>query len=142
MAEITTASPERERDGAKREVRGDASPSAEPIAPRNADADADKERRRLDRLFAKAGAMLPRSAAAALHRLREPRARWIRIPAALLLMVGGVFSFLPVLGLWMLPLGLLLLAVDVPVLRRPMGKAILVVRRRWATWKRKRAPAR
>ena len=27
---------------------------------------------------------------------------------------GGIFQFLPVLGLWMLPLGLLLFAQDVP----------------------------
>ena len=37
-----------------------------------------------------------------------------------LLIFGGIFSFLPVLGLWMLPLGLLLFAQDVPVLQKPM----------------------
>lgn len=34
------------------------------------------------------------------------------------LMIGGIFSFLPVLGLWMLPAGMLLVALDVPLLRR------------------------
>ena len=52
----------------------------------------------------------------------------IRFPVALLLIVGGVFSFLPVLGIWMLPLGLLLLAVDLPVLRGPIS--VLVIRGR------------
>jgi hypothetical protein len=33
-----------------------------------------------------------------------------RIPLAILLIFGGIFSFLPVLGLWMLPLGLVLFA--------------------------------
>ena len=42
---------------------------------------------------------------------------------------GGVFSFLPVLGLWMLPLGLLVLAVDIPPLRRPVGDAIVRLQR-------------
>ena len=43
----------------------------------------------------------------AMRGLRHPKARYIRIPVAVLSIVGGVFSFLPVLGLWMLPLGLL-----------------------------------
>jgi hypothetical protein len=38
-------------------------------------------------------------------------------PAGLLLILGGLLSFLPILGIWMLPLGLLLLAEDLPVLR-------------------------
>lgn len=35
----------------------------------------------------------------------------------LLFMVGGVFGFLPVLGFWMLPLGLALIALDLPPTR-------------------------
>lgn len=31
---------------------------------------------------------------------------YLRVPVGLTLMAGGVFFFLPVLGLWMLPLGL------------------------------------
>jgi hypothetical protein len=58
----------------------------------------------------------------------------IRFPIALLLITGGLLSFLPVLGIWMLPLGLLLLAVDLPVLRGPIS--VLIIRgrltvRRW-----------
>lgn len=34
------------------------------------------------------------------------------------LIVAGLLGFLPVIGFWMLPLGLLILAVDVPVVRR------------------------
>ena len=68
----------------------------------------------------------------------------IRFPAALLLMAGGLLGFLPVLGLWMLPLGLLLLAVDLPVLRGPISAAIIRARRavtrsmrRWREWRRR-----
>ena len=57
---------------------------------------------------------LPQRVARGMRGLRHPKARYIRIPVAVLSIVGGVFSFLPVLGLWMLPLGLLLLAHDVP----------------------------
>ncbi|MGY3466517.1 hypothetical protein ACVW0I_003388 [Bradyrhizobium sp. LM6.11] len=46
--------------------------------------------------------------------LLKPSSRWVRIPSGALLIVGGVLSFLPVLGVWMLPLGLALLAEDVP----------------------------
>ena len=41
---------------------------------------------------------------------------------AILLILGGIFSILPVLGLWMLPLGLLLFAQDVPLLQTPMAQ--------------------
>ena len=67
----------------------------------------------------------------------------IRFPITLALIAGGLFSFLPVLGIWMLPLGLLLLAVDLPILRGPIS--VLVIRgrratkrwlRRWRAWRR------
>jgi hypothetical protein len=54
----------------------------------------------------------------------------VRFPLALLLIAGGVFSFLPVLGIWMLPLGLLLLAVDLPILRGPISVLIIRTRRK------------
>jgi hypothetical protein len=56
---------------------------------------------------------------------------WMRIPPAIALVVGGTFSFLPVLGLWMLPLGLVLIAQDVPPLRGPIARAIHWADRKW-----------
>src|SRR3978361_226891 len=56
--------------------------------------------------------------------LRQPSSRFTRIPLAILLIFGGIFSFLPVLGLWMLPLGLLLFAQDVPFLQGPMARVL------------------
>jgi len=64
--------------------------------------------------------------ARSLRWLRHPDSRLVRIPAGLALIVGGVFSFLPILGVWMMPLGLMLLAADIPPLQRPMA--------RFATW--------
>jgi hypothetical protein len=45
--------------------------------------------------------------------------------------LGGIFSFLPVLGLWMLPLGLLLFAQDLPFLQKPMARMLGWVERKW-----------
>ena len=45
--------------------------------------------------------------------------------------VGSFLWFLPVLGLWFLPLGLLLIAQDVPFLRRPVGRMALYLLDRW-----------
>jgi hypothetical protein len=79
---------------------------------------------------------VPERVARAMRGLRHPKARHIRIPVAVLSIVGGVFSFLPVLGLWMLPLGLLLLAYDVPFLRKPVGRFTSWGAQRWAKFRR------
>jgi hypothetical protein len=42
----------------------------------------------------------------------------LRSVVGLLLMGGGVFGFLPVLGFWMLPIGASFIALDIPPLRR------------------------
>ena len=55
----------------------------------------------------------------------------VRLPIAGLLVLGGIFSFLPVLGIWMLPLGLLLFAQDLPILEKPMAKGLGWIERRW-----------
>ncbi|MFN3993158.1 MAG: hypothetical protein ACK4IU_09680 [Tabrizicola flagellatus] len=52
----------------------------------------------------------------------------IRFPLALLLIAGGLLSFLPFLGIWMLPLGMLLLAVDLPMLRGPISALVIRAR--------------
>jgi hypothetical protein len=56
--------------------------------------------------------------------LRRPSSRMVRLPAGGLLMIGGCLWFLPILGLWMLPLGLMLLAEDVAVLRRMTDRCL------------------
>ncbi len=53
-----------------------------------------------------------------------------RVPAGVrsligaLFCLGGVFGFLPVLGFWMLPLGLGFIALDVPALRPRLDRRI------------------
>ena len=67
---------------------------------------------------------LPRWAVRLLQTTLAPRAIWVRIPLAVVLTAGGFVGFLPIFGFWMLPLGLALLAVDVPFLRPPMAKLL------------------
>ncbi|PKU25639.1 hypothetical protein [Telmatospirillum siberiense] len=80
---------------------------------------------------------LPGQWAGRLRRLRSPGAGWLRVPVGTLLILGGVFSFLPVLGLWMLPLGLLLLAYDIPLLKTPIGGTLVRGERLWRRWRRR-----
>ena len=47
-----------------------------------------------------------------------PRSRIVRVAIGVGLVLGGVLGFLPVLGFWMVPLGLLVLSVDLPIVRR------------------------
>ena len=42
----------------------------------------------------------------------------VRSVLGVLAMIGGVVGFLPILGFWMLPLGVVLVALDIPALRR------------------------
>ena len=72
--------------------------------------------------------------------LLKPSSRWVRIPSGALLIVGGVLSFLPVLGVWMLPLGLALLAEDVSALRSSRGKVLDWVERKKPQWLDPSAP--
>jgi hypothetical protein len=67
----------------------------------------------------------------ALAWIRKPSRIWLRLPLSLALIVAAFFAFLPVLGVEMLPIGLLLLAEDVPFLRKPVGKAILWLIAKW-----------
>ena len=77
---------------------------------------------------------LPRRLQAAMRWLRRPAARWVRIPAGLLLVLAGLLSILPILGLWMLPLGLVLLAEDIAPLRRATDRILGWIEHRRPHW--------
>jgi hypothetical protein len=63
--------------------------------------------------------------------LRKPSSFAVRLLVALLLILGGLFSFLPILGLWMLPLGLLFIGQDVPMLQKPFVGALAWIEAKW-----------
>lgn len=100
------------------------------------------DERHLHRTFDRLERALPRWLGRVLRWLRVPSARWIRVPTGVLFVIGGLFAILPILGLWMIPVGLLLLAQDVPFLRRPTRRMLLSLERRWVRWKRARRARR
>ena len=97
-----------------------------------------QDQQRLNRKLDRFERRLPRWAGRLFRRLRHPSSRWVRNPIGLLLVLAGCLSFLPLLGLWMLPLGLLLLAQDLPFLRRPTRQGLVGMERRWLRWRRRR----
>lgn len=98
-----------------------------------------RQERRLERQF--------RTLERTIPLLRQPMgalrgkgyARFIRLPLAVLFILGGIFSFLPFLGAWMLPLGLLLLAIDLPFIRQPVTALTIrgrrFLQRRWRRYR-------
>jgi hypothetical protein len=91
----------------------------------------DHHRAELDRHFAWFEGKMPPRAAKFISWVRKPSSRLVRVPLAILLIVGGILSFLPVLGLWMLPLGLILIAQDMPFLQGPMARLLGWIERKW-----------
>ncbi len=96
--------------------------------------DPDKARRDRERRIEFLLRRLPLRLQPTVRRLRHPSARWLRLCAGVLLILGGLFSILPVLGLWMLPLGLLLLAEDVKPVRRVTDRMLIWIERRRPHW--------
>lgn len=94
----------------------------------------DKDTRRFFREMDRLQRHLPGFLASVLVFLRRPNAWMVRTPIGVLLVIGGLLSFLPVLGIWMLPLGLLLIAVDLPPLRGPLSRILI----RGENWLRRR----
>ncbi|BAQ17263.1 hypothetical protein [Methyloceanibacter caenitepidi] len=52
------------------------------------------------------------------RRIHLPKSKPMRIGLGTILIGGGLLGFLPVLGFWMIPLGFLVLSVDLPAVRR------------------------
>jgi len=96
----------------------------------------DRQRRRLDRQLQALGRRFP-----ILQRLialvdARPGVL-LRLPLALLLIMGGLLGFLPILGFWMIPLGLIILAIDLPLLQPAVSTTMIQIRRRLSLWRRK-----
>ena len=68
-----------------------------------------------------------------------PASRIGRIVVGVLCIIGGVLGFLPVLGFWMIPLGLLILSVDFPWVRRWRRNQEVKIGRWWQRRKEKTA---
>ncbi len=55
-----------------------------------------------------------------------PNSRLLRVGLGVAFVLGGLLGFLPIVGFWMLPLGVLILSIDLPFARR--------WRRRFVVW--------
>jgi hypothetical protein len=82
------------------------------------------DHKEINRYFEIINRRVPDRVARYIQWLRKPSSKAARLAVASLMILGGVFSFLPFLGIWMLPLGLLLIAQDVPFLRAPLVRAL------------------
>lgn len=68
------------------------------------------------------------------RRFTLPRSRGVRVAIGVALCIFGLLGFLPVLGFWMFPLGLLVLSYEFAAVRR-------LRRRLTVWWERRRRPA-
>lgn len=79
---------------------------------------------KLDAIVEKYADKVPRPLGRLISWMRKPELRWLRLIAGILFICCGLVGFLPILGLWMVPLGLIILAQDSKWLQRPTLQAI------------------
>ncbi len=96
------------------------------MEPRN---QTERQEKRLRRQIEQLSQIAP-PARRPIRSVLDGRLRYVRLPLGILLIMGGLVGFLPVVGFWMIPLGLLLVAVDLPFLR-PFVTSAMVRLRRW-----------
>lgn len=70
----------------------------------------------------------------AVRWLHKPSSRWIRIPAGAFFCAGGLLALLPFFGLWMLPLGLVLLSHEIPFFGRATDRVLDWIERHRPHW--------
>jgi hypothetical protein len=68
------------------------------------------------------------------RRLRLPGSAPLRIALGIALVIFGLLGFLPILGFWMVPLGLAVLSVDIPAVRRWRRRMEV----KWGRWRQRR----
>ena len=91
-----------------------------------------------DRRLQRLAAHLPRGLRSAIHGLRRPSGWWFRLPAGLLFLVGGtILTPLPLFGLWMVPVGLVLVAEDIPFIRTWVVYALDTLEKHKPHWLRR-----
>lgn len=73
------------------------------------------------------------------RKLHLPRSRALRVVMGLGFILMGLVGFLPVVGFWMIPVGLVILSVDSPLARRFRRRAEIWVLRRYNRWRKRSA---
>jgi hypothetical protein len=74
---------------------------------------------------------LPAWASGAIGWLWQPRFHWVRLPLGIVLILAGIVGFLPILGFWMIPLGLIVMAKDIPPLQPALVRGLDWIERKW-----------
>lgn len=104
---------------------------------------AERDQADLDRAYDVLDRHTPDWTSGLIRWLRSPGSRWVRLPLGLLFIGASVLWFLPVLGIEMLPIGLLLVAQDIPLVRGYAARMVLWLElqalrllRRWRAWRR------
>ena len=69
--------------------------------------------------------------------MRYPR--WFRTAAGIALIIGGFLGFLPILGFWMIPLGIVVLSYDIGWIRRRRRRFDVKFQRKWRARRARRA---
>lgn len=100
----------------------------------------DDGQRDLDRALSTLQAEVPDPLCRALRWLRDPKARRVRLAVGVLFMLGGTLWFLPIFGVEWLLIGLLLVAQDVPFLKKPVGHCTLWLEECWQRFRRRYWP--
>lgn len=102
----------------------------------------DDGQEQLDKAFDCLAQELPPVAVRLLDWLRSPTTRVIRLVLGIMFICASFFWFLPVIGIELLPLGLLLIAIDVPFLRKPIARMVIWIVAKWTAlrdwWRRRR----
>lgn len=85
----------------------------------------------LDEQVERLAARLPRLLAQFVRWLRKPSSRLVRMPAAILLILIGLVGVFPIVGLSLIPLGLILVAEDIPFLQPPIARMLAWIERKF-----------
>jgi len=105
----------------------------------NGHRDQESGQAKLDRAYDELESEVPDRVARAIRWLRDPKGKWVRLPLGILLVVVNLAGpLVPVLGIEFVPLGLLLIAQDIPPLRKPVANVTLWLERKWVEWRHKR----
>ncbi len=98
----------------------------------------DRGQASLDEAFDELEQEVPDRLARAIQWLRDPKGKWVRLPLGLVLIAANLFGpVVPFLGIEFVPIGLLLVAQDIPPLRKPVAKMALWLERKWVNLRRR-----
>jgi hypothetical protein len=99
----------------------------------------ESDKRKLDQAYDELEEQTPDRVSRAIRWLRDPKGKWVRLPLGLIIIGANLFGpLVPFLGVEFVPLGLLLIAQDVPPLRKPVANMTLWLERKWANWRERR----